>query len=124
MAGRRIWLPPHVRSLAGPINTWDRQLYRWGNGDLAAGWVRVSGNAVMNGPGGNRDLGNLYPTIDNDDGSQLYWVSRNVLIYGGERSRGSARLNRSMCAYTPRHIHPSRPASPFFDRRQELSGPG
>ena len=26
----------------------------------------------MNGPSGNRDLGNLWPTIDNDDGSAYF----------------------------------------------------
>ena len=40
----------------------------------------------MNGPSGNRDLGNLFPAVDNDDGSQEYWISRNVMVYGGTKN--------------------------------------
>jgi hypothetical protein len=32
---------------------------------------------------GNRDLGNLFPAVDNDDGSSYYWVASNVVAYGG-----------------------------------------
>ena len=37
----------------------------------------------MNGPSGNRDLGNIFPAVDNDDGSAYYWVAENVVAYGG-----------------------------------------
>ena len=49
-------------------------------------WIRIVGNAIFNGPSPNRDLGNLFPTIDNDDGSQYYWAAQNVLIYGGAKN--------------------------------------
>jgi hypothetical protein len=45
--------------------------------------VRVVGNAILNGPSPNRDLGNLWPCVDNDDGSQFYWVKGNLCVYGG-----------------------------------------
>ena len=37
----------------------------------------------MNGPSGNRDLGNLFPAVDNDDGSAYYEMSSNAVAYGG-----------------------------------------
>jgi hypothetical protein len=64
----------------GPINTWDRSLYVNGDGSPKQGWIRVTHNAIFNGPSDDRDLGNLYPAIDNDDGSQLYWNAYNVAI--------------------------------------------
>jgi hypothetical protein len=30
-------------------------------------WMRVVGNAIWNGPSPNRDLGNLWPCVDNDE---------------------------------------------------------
>jgi len=67
----------------GPINTWDRQAYVQPDGTLYPSWNRVSHNLIMNGPSGNRDLGNLFPAVDNDDGSSYYWVASNVVAYGG-----------------------------------------
>ena len=29
-------------------------------------WIRIVGNAIFNGPSPNRDLGNLFPSVDND----------------------------------------------------------
>jgi hypothetical protein len=55
-------------------------------GSTTPGWIRVSGNAILNGPSDDRDLGNLYPSVDNDDGSSLYWVANNVMIYGGAKN--------------------------------------
>ena len=49
-------------------------------------WTSISHNVIMNGPSGNRDLGNLFPAVDNDDGSQEYWISRNVMVYGGTKN--------------------------------------
>ena len=49
-------------------------------------WSRVVGNIIFNGPSANRDLGNLFPALDNDDGSEHYWNARNVLIYGGTKN--------------------------------------
>ena len=46
-------------------------------------WVHIEQNLIMNGPSGNRNLGNLFPCIDNDDGSAYYFVSENVCVYGG-----------------------------------------
>lgn len=69
----------------GPINTWGRQMYVLGNTTTPL-WTRVVGNAIFNGPSANRDLGNLFPSIDNDDGSALMWNARNVLIYGGAKN--------------------------------------
>jgi hypothetical protein len=40
----------------------------------------------MNGPSGNRDLGNMFPAIDNDDGSAYFFASRNLLVYGGAKN--------------------------------------
>lgn len=37
----------------------------------------------MNGPSGNRDLGNLFPSVDNDDGSAYFRIAQNVVAYGG-----------------------------------------
>ncbi len=46
----------------GPINTWDRQLYFMPpNGQVIPNWQRLVGNFILNGPSGNRDLGNLFP---------------------------------------------------------------
>ena len=49
----------------------DRQLYVNGDGSLKNGWNHITHNIIFNGPSDDRDLGNLYPAIDNDDGSQL-----------------------------------------------------
>ena len=57
-----------------------------GDGSLSAGWTHIVGNAIWNGPSANRDLGNLWPCVDNDDGSQQYWISENVCIYGGGKN--------------------------------------
>ena len=65
---------------------WDRQLYVDGDGSPKQGWIRVTHNAIFNGPSDDRDLGNLYPAIDNDDGSQLYWNAFNVAVYGGMKN--------------------------------------
>lgn len=68
-------------------------------------WQRIVGNFIINGPSGNRDLGNLFPTVDNDDGeggqlpfaslcglqvcctpnagSAYYWIAENVVYAGG-----------------------------------------
>ena len=40
----------------------------------------------MNGPSGNRDLGNLFPAVDNDDGSAYQSIVGNVLVYGGAKN--------------------------------------
>ena len=70
----------------GPINTWNRQLYTNGDGSVAAGWIYISNNAILNGPSPNRDLGNLFPAVDNDDGSERLYVSSNVAIFGGMKN--------------------------------------
>ena len=80
----------------GPINTWDRAMYLMpqqpGDGvdsdqpTLIPGWIHIAGNLIMNGPSGNRDLGNMFPAIDNDDGSAYYRMVRNVLVYGGAKN--------------------------------------
>ena len=60
-----------------------------GDGDqptLIPGWIHIVGNLIMNGPSGNRDLGNMFPAIDNDDGSAYYRMVRNVLVYGGAKN--------------------------------------
>ena len=57
-----------------------------GDGSLKNGWIRVTHNYIFNGPSDDRDLGNLYPAIDNDDGSQLYWNAYNVAVYGGMKN--------------------------------------
>ncbi len=49
-------------------------------------WYRITGNAIFNGPSSNRDLGNLWPSVDNDDGSSQMFVSRNVLVYGANKN--------------------------------------
>eukprot|EP01062_Namystynia_karyoxenos_P069365 TRINITY_DN64878_c0_g1_i1.p1 TRINITY_DN64878_c0_g1~~TRINITY_DN64878_c0_g1_i1.p1 ORF type:complete len:877 (+),score=269.51 TRINITY_DN64878_c0_g1_i1:79-2631(+) len=67
----------------GPINTWDRATYLQPHGGLYPQWNRVTRNLIMNGPSGNRDLGNLFPAVDNDDGSAYYWIAQNVVAYGG-----------------------------------------
>ena len=68
----------------GPINTWDRQLYFMPpSGQSTPEWLRVVGNLIINGPSGNRDLGNLVPAVDNDDGSAYYWIAGNVVYAGG-----------------------------------------
>ena len=67
----------------GPINTWDRQTYVMPDDSLYPQWNHISRNLIMNGPSGNRDLGNLFPAVDNDDGSAYYWIASNVVAYGG-----------------------------------------
>ena len=67
----------------GPINTWDRAAYVQPGGGLYPEWTRIARNLIMNGPSGNRDLGNLFPAVDNDDGSAFYWIASNVVAYGG-----------------------------------------
>ena len=49
-------------------------------------WTHIERNFIMNGPSGNRNLGNLFPTIDNDDGSSYYYMSNNFLVYGGAKN--------------------------------------
>lgn len=49
-------------------------------------WMRIEHNGIMNGPSPNRDLGNLWPAIDNDDGSSQFWMQSNLLIYGGAKN--------------------------------------
>ena len=106
-----------IIGFVGPINTWDRSLYVWADGSLAAGWVRITGNAILNGPSGNRDLGNLFPTVDNDDGSQRYWIASNVLIYGGGKYVGT------QCA-SATHLHaPYTRQQRCPDRLQKLPWP-
>ena len=75
----------------GPINTWNRAMYIQRNTlsrepTLTPEWVHVRQNFIMNGPSGNRDLGNLFPAIDNDDGSSYFHISENVLVYGGAKN--------------------------------------
>jgi len=53
---------------------------------ITPGWIYIVGNAIFNGPSPNRDLGNLFPAIDNDDGSSLFFSARNLLIYGGAKN--------------------------------------
>ena len=77
----------------GPINTWDRVEYIFKNGIIngnnptnIAQWNRIIHNFIYNGPNGNKGSGNLFPTIDNDDGSRMYSIIDNVLIYGGTKN--------------------------------------
>eukprot|EP00536_Pseudo-nitzschia_multiseries_P009505 jgi/Psemu1/23367/gm1.23367_g len=82
----------------GPINTWNRAMYiqretsTAANGDgrpdptLIPHWAHIERNFIMNGPSGNRDLGNLFPTIDNDDGSSYFYIANNFLVYGGAKN--------------------------------------
>ena len=74
----------------GPINTWIRAAYISksvdGSPTVQPEWTHIESNLIMNGPSGNRDLGNLFPTIDNDDGSAYFSAARNVLIYGGVKN--------------------------------------
>ena len=82
----------------GPINTWDRAMYiqKAGPGTengiasknptLIPQWTHIERNFIMNGPSGNRDLGNLFPTIDNDDGSSYFYIAKNLLVYGGGKN--------------------------------------
>lgn len=73
----------------GHVNTWHRQMYvDPANPSQAAApvWMRVVSNAIWNGPSPNRDLGNLWPGVDNDDGSSQFWISSNLLIYGGAKN--------------------------------------
>jgi len=67
----------------GPINTWDRAAYVQPDGSLTPRWNHIASNLIMNGPSPNRDLGNLFPAVDNDDGSQYYTIAENVVAYGG-----------------------------------------
>ena len=89
--GSRKWVSrSHIcfaRALSSP--KWDRQKYYQpasGNATFTPRWTSISHNVIMNGPSGNRDLGNLFPAVDNDDGSQEYWISRNVMVYGGTKN--------------------------------------
>lgn len=87
--------PPHPPALAtqeprtshptamSALRSWDRQTYVQPDGGLCPSWNYVSHNLIMNGPSGNRDLGNLFPAVDNDDGSAFYWIASNVAAYGG-----------------------------------------
>ncbi len=51
----------------GPINTWDRTMYlNPPSGSVTSQWRRLTHNLIFNGPSANRDLGNLFPTVDND----------------------------------------------------------
>jgi len=75
----------------GPINTWNRALYiqkedSSENPTLIPKWTHIERNFIMNGPSGNRDLGNLFPSIDNDDGSSYFYISKNLLVYGGGKN--------------------------------------
>lgn len=75
----------------GPINTWDRALYIQKedfskNPTVVPKWTHIEHNFIMNGPSGNRDLGNLFPTIDNDDGSSYFYIANNLLVYGGGKN--------------------------------------
>eukprot|EP00038_Savillea_parva_P001128 m.101630 g.101630 ORF g.101630 m.101630 type:complete len:913 (-) comp10400_c0_seq1:76-2814(-) len=74
----------------GPINTWDREMTWRVNKDGVKtqfpDWNHLQGNIIMNGPSGNRDLGNLFPCVDNDDGSAYYFISKNVCVYGGMKN--------------------------------------
>ena len=75
----------------GPINTWDRAMYIQKddlskNPTLIPQWTHIERNFIMNGPSGNRDLGNLFPTIDNDDGSSYFYIAKNLLVYGGGKN--------------------------------------
>ena len=61
----------------------------------------------MNGPSGNRDLGNLWPTIDNDDGSAYFSAEvrmaeeRHYTGSGCGRARGKeAKRERQSTACT------------------------
>ena len=93
----------------GPINTWDRALYL--QGDRKAGqptaipeWAHISQNFIMNGPSGNRDLGNLFPAIDNDDGSSYYRIADNFMVYGG----GKNFLGHDKIWFRNLIVHPER----------------
>ena len=46
----------------GPINTWNRAAYVQSYGGAATmvpQWTIIRANLIMNGPSGNRDLGNM-----------------------------------------------------------------
>ena len=95
----------------GPINTWNRACYtqRTGAGGTGAptlvpAWTAIERNMIMNGPSGNRDLGNLFPTIDNDDGSAYFTARHNVLVYGGVKNfLGHDKIwERNLIAYPDR----------------------
>ena len=59
-------------------------------------------NLIMNGPSPNRDLGNLFPAVDNDDGSCYYWIASNVAIYGGFKNfLGNDKVWRGNLALYP-----------------------
>ena len=74
----------------GPINTWNRAAFLQKGSDgkptTTPQWTHISRNFIMNGPSGNRDLGNLFPAIDNDDGSAYQSIVDNVLVYGGGKN--------------------------------------
>eukprot|EP01084_Bolivina_argentea_P194695 334094_1 len=74
----------------GPINTWDRVEYLFpdANGQKTniAQWNRINHNFIYNGPNGNAGSGNLFPAVDNDDGSRMYDITNNVFVYGGAKN--------------------------------------
>jgi len=75
----------------GPINTWNRAMYlqrdpQTGQSTITPQWCHINHNLIMNGPSGNRDLGNMFPAVDNDDGSAFYHISQNVMVYGGAKN--------------------------------------
>jgi len=75
----------------GPINTWNRAMYIQRNTTnnqptVIPQWAHIERNFIMNGPSGNRNLGNLFPTIDNDDGSSYFYIANNFLVYGGAKN--------------------------------------
>jgi hypothetical protein len=59
-----------------------------GNGGITTtkAWTHISNNLIYNGPSGNRDLGNMFPAIDNDDGSSMFLAHGNVMVYGGAKN--------------------------------------
>ena len=70
----------------GPVNTWNRAMYENVDGSTEPAWTYITNNFIMNGPSGNRDLGNLFPCIDNDDGSAFFLIEGNVCVYGGGKN--------------------------------------
>merc|ERR1712048_705224 len=57
-----------------------------GNPTLIPQWNRIVHNFIYNGPNGNKSPGNLFPAVDNDDGSRMYWIVDNVFVYGGAKN--------------------------------------
>ena len=108
----------------GPINTWSRALYLTDGAPEQPAWNRVAGNLILNGPSPNRDLGNLWPALDNDDGSAFFTATANVAVYGAfknylgcvvPRQRRTAASAAPRAA--PRHtiFQPPRPRRPARD---------